>query len=322
MNSLANWQLLQHSLQKHIPCMLLYVLESTGSSPGRQGFFMTVNAEGEMSGSLGGGIMEHKLVERALASLRKNEKIQTLIPQYHQKSAGTYQSGMICSGEQWIWMQHISKEDISWIEELINDLQQHKTGTIQIQPNGCTYLRLIPEELFYFQKRSENDFEYRQKTSFHQVLHIIGGGHCALALSKCMREMDFYIYVYETRQGLNTLLKNTYAHSIIYVDDYSTIARHIHPGPDVYVVIMTFGYRTDDQALKSIIHLPFKYLGVLGSRNKMETLFNQYRAEHIPEVFLNKVRTPIGLPIHSKTPAEIAISIAAQIIFIKNESIP
>ena len=50
--------------------MLLYVLESKGSSPGRQGFFMTVNAKGEMAGSIGGGIMEHKFVELAREKLR------------------------------------------------------------------------------------------------------------------------------------------------------------------------------------------------------------------------------------------------------------
>ena len=50
--------------------MLLYVLESKGSSPGRQGFFMAVNSNGEMEGSIGGGIMEHKFVEMAKEKLQ------------------------------------------------------------------------------------------------------------------------------------------------------------------------------------------------------------------------------------------------------------
>ena len=56
-------------MQENIPVMLLYVLESTGSSPGRQGFFMAVNANNEMEGSIGGGIMEHKFVEMAKEKL-------------------------------------------------------------------------------------------------------------------------------------------------------------------------------------------------------------------------------------------------------------
>ncbi|HQZ51618.1 MAG TPA: XdhC family protein, partial [Chitinophagaceae bacterium] len=57
------WDFINKNLQQSIAVMLLYVLESKGSSPGRQGFFMAVNANGEMEGSVGGGIMEHKFVE-------------------------------------------------------------------------------------------------------------------------------------------------------------------------------------------------------------------------------------------------------------------
>lgn len=318
MKQLANWQLLRSSLQQHIPCMLLYVLESKGSSPGRQGFFMTVNAAGDMSGSLGGGIMEHKLVERAFATMRNRETLHTLIPQYHQKKAAEYKSGMICSGAQWIWIQTINSSDAEWIDTLINDLQQHQSGTLQINPGGCSYIRRQPEQAFYFQRNSADDFEYREKTGYHQVLHIVGGGHCALALSKCMSDMDFYIYLYETRPELNTLLKNTYAHSIIHVNNYSEITKYIQPGNHVYVVIMTFGYRTDDEALRAILHQPFKYLGVMGSKHKMKTLFNEYKTNGVSEASLESIYTPIGLPIQSKTPEEIAISIAAEIISVKN----
>ena len=70
MKSIATWKLISSSLDKGIAVMLLYVLESSGSSPGRQGFFMAVNDAGDMEGSIGGGIMEHKLVEMAKEKLR------------------------------------------------------------------------------------------------------------------------------------------------------------------------------------------------------------------------------------------------------------
>ena len=59
------WQLINKSLQQQVPVLLLYVLQSEGSSPGRAGFFMAVNAAGDIEGSIGGGIMEHKFVEMA-----------------------------------------------------------------------------------------------------------------------------------------------------------------------------------------------------------------------------------------------------------------
>ena len=69
---LAIWNLISKSLKEKIPVMLLYVVESHGSSPGRQGFFMAVTAEGTMEGSVGGGIMEHKFVEMAKADVERS----------------------------------------------------------------------------------------------------------------------------------------------------------------------------------------------------------------------------------------------------------
>src|SRR5450432_2580129 len=101
---LPTWQLIQSSLQQKVGVMLLYVLESKGSSPGRQGFFMAVNANGEMSGSLGGGIMEHKFVELAKSKLKLPAVEISIHHQLHDKQAGKNQSGMICSGEQTIFL--------------------------------------------------------------------------------------------------------------------------------------------------------------------------------------------------------------------------
>ena len=63
MKQQAAWRLISNSIKQDIPVMLLYVLESKGSSPGRKGFMMAVNRDGAMEGSIGGGIMEHKFIE-------------------------------------------------------------------------------------------------------------------------------------------------------------------------------------------------------------------------------------------------------------------
>ena len=71
---LCIWQFIHHNLQQNIAVMLLYVPESYGSSPGRQGFFMAVTAKGDMAGSIGGGVMEHKFV-----TLAKNRSDSALL---------------------------------------------------------------------------------------------------------------------------------------------------------------------------------------------------------------------------------------------------
>src|SRR5215510_7064587 len=114
MKSLQVWKLIDKSLQQNIPVMLLYVLESKGSSPGRQGFFMAVNANGNMEGSIGGGIMEHKFVEMAgekLRAMSSELRAGDIKKQVHDKTAGKDQSGMICSGEQTILLYPLTAKD-------------------------------------------------------------------------------------------------------------------------------------------------------------------------------------------------------------------
>ena len=82
---------------------------------------------------------------------------------------------------------------------------------------------------------------------------------------------------------------------------------------------MTFGYRTDDVALKALLGKEFKYIGLLGSKYKVEKMFDDYRKEGVKEEWLQRIHTPVGLAIKSQTPEEIAVSIAAEIIRVKNE---
>jgi len=299
--------------------MLLYVLESRGSSPGRQGFFMAANANGDMEGSIGGGIMEHKFVEMAKERLKvQDNKGQEVKKQVHDKSAGTNQSGMICSGEQTILLYPIKNGDANTIEQIIISLAQNRNGTLLLSPSGIQFENTIPGKNFDYEFESEGNWLYKERTGYKNKLFIIGGGHCALALSKLMCGMDFYITLYEEREGLNTVVQNEFAHEINIVDDYTALSNLIPSGPNQYVVIMTFGYRSDDIAIRALLNKPFNYIGVLGSKTKMEKLFTEYRRDEIKEELLQRIHTPIGLDINSQTPEEIAVSIAAEIIRVKN----
>ncbi len=309
--------MVSRSLADNIPVQLLYVLESKGSSPGRQGFFMAVNERGEMEGSIGGGIMEHKFVELCKQSLVNSH--QSLVrKQIHDKQSASNQSGMICSGEQTIWIYTIKSDDERNIEKLIRSLEENKNGSLLLSPEGLQFSDEPPSADFQFEFKNESEWAYIEKTGYKNHLFIIGGGHCSLAFSKLMREMDFYITVYDERKGLNTMEENSFAHEKIFVDDYSEMNKIIPAGKKHYVVIMTFGYRTDDIALRGLLDKDFAYIGVLGSASKMKKLFDDYRREGIDETRLSKVHTPIGIPIRSQTPEEIAISIAAEIIKEKN----
>ena len=189
---------------------------------------------------------------------------------------------------------------------------------LEISQNGIFFSANLPQENHYYQFNSEDDWLYREKIGYKNHLYIIGGGHCALAFSRIMVMMDFYIHLFEERKGLNTMAQNNCVHEKTLVNSYAELKKAIPSDPGGFVVIMTFGYRTDDVALRALLDKQFKYLGLLGSKKKIEEMFNQLRKEGVNEEILKNIHSPIGLPIKSQTPEEIAVSIAAEIIAVKN----
>ena len=313
---IATWQLIVDSLEKNIPVLLFYVLESIGSSPGRKGFFMALNGNNEMEGSIGGGIMEYKFIELGKEFLKEHEKTSLIKRQVHDKKAGLNKSGMICSGEQTLLIYPVKKDNKNIIKKIINLLSANKTGSIKISPESISLAKNIGKESF--QLINENEWTYTQNIGYQNHLYIIGGGHCSLALSNLMSTMDFYIQLFDDRKDLNTVENNHSAHKKILIDSFSNLPGKIPEGNNQYVVIMTFGYRSDDEALRSLMNKNFKYIGVMGSKKKIEKMFETYRQEGIPQKTLDKIYTPIGISINSRTPEEIAVSIAAEIIKVKN----
>ena len=316
---LHTWRFLLSSLQLHIPVMLLYVLESKGSSPGRQGFFMAVNARGAIQGSIGGGIMEHKFAEMAKDRLQHAATGQLLRRQIHNKEAGADQSGMICSGEQTVWLYPVPASAIHIIHSVIRCLEEHRNATLQLSPGGLMYTDDTPPQDFSYRYQENDDWLYEEKLGLKNRVQIIGAGHCALALSRILRIMDFYICLYDDRAALNTFEENGYAHEKKLLGNYTELSGMMPESE--YVVVMTMGYRTDDLVIRTLMDKRFLYLGVLGSKKKLEKMFAAYKTEGISETLLAAIHAPAGLPVNSQTPEEIAVSIAAEIIGVRNKAL-
>ena len=132
-----------------------------------------------------------------------------------------------------------------------------------------------------------------------------------------MNDLGFYIVVIDDRNDLNTMVKNEYAHQREIIE-YEAIANFIPESDTSYVVLVSFGYRTDKIILKQLIGKNYRYLGMMGSAKKVKTLFEELSVEGFTPAQLASVNSPIGLKINSKTPIEIAVSIAAEIVKVKN----
>ncbi|MGB2752670.1 MAG: XdhC family protein [Pyrinomonadaceae bacterium] len=321
-NELELWQFIASRLKNGEYVMLLVVAESHGSSPGRAGYKMAVAADGELTGSIGGGVMEVNLVDQTFELLSvasaSADAYQKLIEQEHRKNA-VHPSGMICSGRQTVILRQLTRDDSKTIDSIIAAVENKEPLSLTITPSTLTVKSTKDgTQSTEFEKISEADFVYTENLGPKNELYIIGGGHCALALSEIASRLDFRISIFDDRPELNTLEKNQFADDITIIDGYEQIGDHIPDGDNIYVVVMTLGYATDEIVIRSLFDRDFEYFGVLGSKAKMKTLLSTLEKEGFDRSRLSRIRTPIGVHINSRTPEEIAISIAAEIILLKN----
>ena len=318
------WQFVADRLRAGQRVMLLVVATSSGSSPGRPSDKMAVGDNGELIGSIGGGMMEVNLVNESKtllsSSSRKYGSASTSISeQVHRKNVPN-SSGMICSGKQTVIFRLLTGGDLITIESCIDGVQRRDGRDLIVHSN---FIDVVPpvdraQGDIAFSRRSDTEYEYRERLGAKNDLYIIGGGHCALALSELMSKMDFHVSLFDDRPRLNTIEKNQFADEITLLDGYGRIGEQISLSDRTYVVVMTLGYKTDGIVIRQLLDRNFKYFGVLGSKAKMATLFRELIEVGFSRERLDLIRTPIGLPINSHSPEEIAVSIAAEIISVKN----
>ncbi len=308
------WQEVLIRMRVGDPCVVMCVVESIGSSPGRKGFKMCVAHGGGLIGSIGGGSMEHKLVELVRTLFDRTDGFPFLKRQVHQADIGQDRSGMICSGEQTVAFFRLhGPEDQHLVERILETLyDEAPTLELELSTSG---IRLVPGGSHT--ERSAEAWCYREALQAQPRIAIIGGGHVSLALSRVMDQLGFRVEIYDDRQGLNTWDANTYAQQRTLVE-YAYIGEHLPGDHELYVVLASFGYRTDDQVIRQLIRHRYKYIGMLGSAEKVRVMFDAMRKDGFTDDELAHVHAPIGLAIHSQTPEEIAVSIAAEIIRLKN----
>lgn len=324
------WQFVRDRLRQNQSVMLLVVATSTGSSPGRRGYKMAVTSDGELCGSIGGGVMEVQLVEQSRAVLSLPPAVaggafSPIVEQVHRKDA-LKASGMICSGKQTVIFKQLNFDYLHTVETISEALKIRELSYLCITR---TLVHVGPPEEgtpdegplyadYTFEKLMDRDFIYRERLGKKNDLYIVGGGHCALALSELMAKMDFHICIFDDRPELNTLEKNRFADEITIIGGYESVGELIREGSNVYVIVMTLGYASDEVVIRQLLGHELKYFGVLGSRAKMKTLLTALEKAGFPKEKLSRIYTPVGLPINSHTPEEIAVSIAAEIIAVKN----
>ncbi|MDG2194544.1 MAG: XdhC family protein [Polaribacter sp.] len=313
------WQYLLTKLQGQQHVYLLTVIENSGSSPGRKGFKMLIAQDGFIFGSVGGGVMEFRLVEEAQNLLKEETLPIFLKKQIHQGNIKDG-SGMICSGEQTVVFHPLNSTHIPIIKNILFCLQNNQQKTICLSPSSFSLSDTQIKDNYQTSIQTNSDWSFNELIGFKNTLYIVGGGHVSLAVSELFVKLGFYVVVFDNRNHLNTFEDNDFAHHKQLVN-YSEIENYITEGNDRYIAIMTNTYTDDKLVLTQLIRNNYKFVGVLGSVAKLKTMWTAMAKEGFSQKELNQVCAPIGIAIKSQTPDEIAISIAAQIIQVKNQQL-
>ena len=148
-------------------------------------------------------------------------------------------------------------------------------------------------------------------------LLIVGGGHCGRALARAAALLDDrHITLMEERPEHAERGDLPPAITLVTADtSYSGLAALVDTDTDV--VLVSQGADSDERALRQVVNVNARYIGMMGSRKKVRTVFDNLRRDGFAEEALARVHAPIGLEIGSETPAEIAVSILAQIIVLR-----
>jgi xanthine dehydrogenase accessory factor len=312
MKQLNFWAEIKENILKHKKLALAIVFDADHSTPGRQGFKMFVNPVGDVRGSVGGGLVESMVMDECKANMQK-EAVKNYFKEYKLLGKAEESIGMICNGVQIIGFLVLEMKELQIIDEIIESIKKHKYCCIEITEYtfGLDY-GSIPKDSF-----SKEEFIYTERIGVKNKVYIFGGGHVGLAISRIMYQLDFYVIVIDSRKDVTTLAENTYADEII-IKDFVEATNDIIEDKFSYIVIVTPGHIQDKGVLKSVLLKNVKYIGMMGSASKVKTLYKELVSEGINPNYLSRVHSPIGLKIKSETPEEIAISIAAEIISIKN----
>jgi xanthine dehydrogenase accessory factor len=300
------WGLALESLRGGRRTVLVLVVDHSGSVPGVTGTHAIVSELG-IAGTIGGGEAEKELLERA----QSHSGSPLLIRFRHTPGEG----GTLCSGLQVFAVMELTAEDEAPLTSIVDTLSRHRTGNLGISPAGLSFSpgTTGPHQ---FVEGAET-WGYSGPVGLLDTLTIIGGGHVSLAFSRVMATLPFRILVLDNRSDLPTMEANRWAHERRVVD-YENLGDHVPDGDRSWVTIMTYGHHHDRLALERLLGKDLAYLGVLGSKAKIRQMFAAMKNDGVPASALERVRAPVGISIGSHTPEEIAVSIAAEIVAVRN----
>jgi len=145
---------------------------------------------------------------------------------------------------------------------------------------------------------------------------IFGAGHVGVEIARMASSVGFHVVVFDDREEFANSERVPWANEVR-VEDFRTMFDGLTFDDEDYLLATTRGHNFDAFIVEHIAESPAKYIGMLGSKRKRAVIFRALQAAGVPEEALARVRTPIGLDIGADTPAEIAVSVVAELVRVR-----
>lgn len=324
------------------------VVETKGSTPQKPGSKLLILPDLRNVGTLGGGCVEAEARRQAIGLMQGG---MPRLLEFQLDSDYGWDDGLICGGNMKIFidlprtlaeaemferLQALNEKKVPLVSATVVTSKKQNievgmkmifaTNGERIGTLGNLALETAVEEktpkvlednravLFQDSETAEVFLEPLQP---RPTLLIAGAGHVGQALCHLGSWLDFDIAIVDDRADFASADRLPEADKII-IGDIATELRNYPITPLTYVVIVTRGHQHDESALHSVVESDAGYIGLIGSRRKIKLIFDDLLEFGISKENLQRVYAPVGLNINSKTVPEIAVSIASQLIQIRN----
>lgn len=287
---------------------LVTVLETWGSAPRPPGALLAVRDDGAVAGSVSGGCVEDDLIDR----VRHGERVATpTLVSYGVTKDEAARFGLPCGGNLRLVQEPLV--DTAWIDAILERTARHElvarvvdlaTGAVRLEPARR-------DEAFAFDGATMRGlFGPRWR------LLVVGAGQLSQALARIALLLDFEVTVCDPREEYETTWDVPGTIFSRTMPDDLVLAMQLDP--HAAVVALTHDPKLDDLVLLEALKSPAFYVGALGSRGNTARRKERLAGFDLSADEIARLHGPVGLDVGSRTPAEIAVSIAAEIVAVRN----
>lgn len=270
---------------------MVTVVATRGSAPRHVGSSMLLLADGSIRGTVGGGAGEAEALAAARGVLAGDPALLVEVDKLGQDVAGT--EG-ICGGITTML-----------VEALVPGPETEAKVAAVLRANGTSFVHALP-----------GGGRFEDEVRVEDRLLICGGGHVGLALARLANEVDFAVTVIDPRQEFADVARFPVGVETL-CGPYAESLASLRPGAADYAVVLTPGHQEDLLCVRELFNAGLRYLGCIGSARKTRMILDALKAEGADPARVDAIFAPIGLDIAAETPAEIAISILAELVAVR-----